>query len=639
MQHWLTENLNPNGIASVSPHAPSSLSTAGEARFCFDCMEDFRRLVSTLFAAVPHPLLLLDAEGKVRLCNPAASALLPDTQQLADNESFESFLLKACLPGFLAEWPFEQAREEGIEINGTPFIVTVRPVRLKNKIAGRLLELKEVYSLGNAHEELKSVRQQLHELSSCIEISSDGFCIMDSKARVIFVNHVYERITGLKREAIIGHSMSELIAQGVFDRSTSEKILETGRPVTLTLKVRTGKSVLVSGSPLFDKNNEISRIVCSIRDITELNRLQNELESVATLKTRYEEELVDLKMHAPHNKHIIFRSENIRRIVELALRLGSVDSTILLQSESGAGKELFADFIQRNSLRFDKPFLKINCGAIPEHLLESELFGYTRGAFTGANREGKVGLFEAANHGTLLLDEVGELPKPLQVKLLRVLQEKVVRRIGDTTSREVDVRILASTNRDLAAMVEAGEFREDLFYRLNVVPIYIPPLRKRKEDIFPLLQAFLEKFSKRYSTEKVLHPKVLPVLLEYSWPGNVRELENIMERLVVTSAGKIINVTDLPDEFFQQEKDKLESLPLKGKSLKEIMDAYEATILRHYYSEYGTTRDVAAALGIHQSNVVRKLQRLSLEDVSTTKSRSAEKARKGRTAKQSKAAK
>ncbi len=255
--------------------------------------------------------------------------------------------------------------------------------------------------------------------------------------------------------------------------------------------------------------------------------------------------------------------------------------------------------------------------------MESELFGYTRGAFTGANREGKVGIFEAANHGTLLLDEVGELPKSLQVKLLRVLQEKTVRRIGDTTPRPVDIRILASTNRDLAAMVEAGDFREDLYYRLNVVPIHIPPLRERKEDIFPLVQTFLEKFSKRYHTEKSLHPKVMPALLEYPWPGNVRELENMVERLVVTSPGRIINLSDLPDDLFQ--KVKLAPLPMQGKKLKDLIDDYEATILRHYFSEYGTTREVATALGIHQSNVVRKLQRLNLQDIGLAKAKTGSK--------------
>lgn len=460
----------------------------------------------------------------------------------------------------------------------------------------------------------KALRQQLQELLNYMEYSFDGICIIDSETTILFLNNVYERITGLKREAILGRTMRDLVEQGVFDRSVSMKVLATGESATLPLRLNTGKSVLVSANPLYDENDKLHRIVCSIRDITELNLLQNELDSVGTLKTQYEEELVALKKGVPVNEAIVFRSEAMRRIVELALRLGSVDSTVLLQGESGVGKEVIADFIHRNSSRRDKPFLKINCAAIPEALLESELFGYSRGAFTGANRDGKVGIFEAAHQGALLLDEVGDLPLPLQVKLLRVIQNKTVRRIGDTVDRPVDVRIIAATHRDLAAMTETGEFRKDLYYRLNVVPVCIPPLRERKEDIFLLTQSVLQKFNERYHTEKVLHPQLVPLLVEYPWPGNVRELENILERIIVTSPGRIIHTSDLPEDLFQTAKEKA-PLPVEGKSLKELVDNFEATILRHYFSEYKTTREVAAALSIHQSNVVRKLQRLGLRGI------------------------
>jgi len=618
MQNWLDEYLNAED-ASRSPAIPTTVDTELP---CASCVTDFGEFIITLLASIPHPVLLLDSGGVIRLCNPPTSELGPSPEFSAIGETYPEFLQKIGLPPFLAERPRDKTREVQVKIHGTPCILISHPIRLRGRITGSLIEFKGLSAEQNSPQELASARQQLQELLSCIEISSDGFCIMDSNTTVLFVNHVYERITGLKREEIIGRNMRDLVAEGIFDRSTAEKVLETQKSVTLTLKLKTGKHLLVSGSPLFDSDNDISRVVCSIRDITELNRLQNELESVNTLKARYEEELVDLKGRSLHNDQIIFRSESLRGIVKFALRVGSVDSTILLQSESGSGKELFADFIQRNSSRCDKPFLKINCAAIPEHLLESELFGYTRGAFTGANREGKVGIFEAASQGTLLLDEVGELPKSLQVKLLRVLQEKTVRRIGDTTPRPVDIRILASTNRDLAAMVESGEFREDLYYRLNVVPIRIPPLRERKEDIFPLVQAFLEKFCKRYHTEKSLHPRVMPALLEYSWPGNVRELENMVERLVVTSPGSIINLSDLPADLFQKVKF---TPPMKGKKLKDLIDDYEAMILSHYFSEYRTTREVAAALGIHQSNVVRKLQRLNLQDLGTAPAKAGQK--------------
>lgn len=464
-------------------------------------------------------------------------------------------------------------------------------------------------------EDIPALRERFQEFLNCIELSSDGFCIMDADTTVLYANRVYEAITGLKRGEIIGHTMRSLVKRGIFDKSVAEQILATGKAETLALKLSTGKSLLCSGNPLFDERNRIRRIVCSVRDITELNRMQAELDSIDILKARYEEELVDLKRRAVEPGNLIFRSVAMSRIVDLALRVASADSTILLCGESGSGKELLADFIQQNSRRAAKPFLKINCGAIPEPLLESELFGYVRGAFTGADRYGKIGLFEAANQGTLLLDEVGDLPRALQVKLLRVLQERSVRRLGDTISRPVDVRIIASTNRDLSAMTKSGDFRQDLFYRLNVIPVTIPPLRERKEDILPMIRSFLERFSKLYGTPKSLHPQVTPLLLAYSWPGNVRELENIIERIFVTSSGTTIDTSNLPEELLQDAQARLEPGELEGKGLKELLDDYESKILRYCFQKYRTTRDVAQALGIHQSNVVRKLQRLRLEDL------------------------
>ena len=347
--------------------------------------------------------------------------------------------------------------------------------------------------------------------------------------------------------------------------------------------------------------------------MTELHRLQRELDLIGTQKALYAEELLALKKGDTPGGQVLFRSRAMRSIIELALRLGSVDSTVLLQGDSGVGKEVIADFIHKNSLRRDKPFIKINCAAIPENLLESELFGYTRGAFTGANAEGKVGIFEAANHGTLLLDEVGDLPLSLQVKLLRVIQEKKVTRLGDTTPREIDVRLIAAANQDLAAMAMAGSFRKDLFYRLNVVPVLIPPLRERKEDILFLIQEFLQRFCDRHQLRKQLHSLALPVLLEYSWPGNVRELENIMERLVVTTPSLIIGVEDLPEHLFRSVREKATSLSLQGETLKEMMNRVEAGILRSCMVQHKTTRAVAAALGINQSSVVRKLRRHGLD--------------------------
>jgi TyrR family helix-turn-helix protein len=298
----------------------------------------------------------------------------------------------------------------------------------------------------------------------------------------------------------------------------------------------------------------------------------------------------------------------------LALRLSQVESTILVEGESGVGKEVFAEMVHNSGPRKDHPFIKINCGAIPDQLLESELFGYVSGAFTGARKQGKAGLLEAANGGSLFLDEIGEMPLRLQVKLLRVLQEKNITRVGDSVPIKVNVRVMAATNRNLAAMVQAGQFRKDLFYRLNVVPVRIPPLRERKEDILVLAYRFLDSCNKRYRFSKQIDREVLNCLLEYEWPGNVRELENMVEQMVVVTQGELITLDDLPKPLKRGLTcAQISPLPaMEDKSLKEIMEEVERSALLYAYRKHKTTRRMALNLGIHQSTVVRKMNQYGI---------------------------
>ncbi len=308
---------------------------------------------------------------------------------------------------------------------------------------------------------------------------------------------------------------------------------------------------------------------------------------------------------------ILGRSEKTRRLLEMVDAIAPAEATVLLTGESGTGKELVARLLHRKSPRASGPFVTVNCAALSETLLESELYGHEKGAFTGADKR-REGRFRAADTGTIFLDEIGEMPTSMQAKLLRAIQEREIQRVGGDRPITVDVRIIAATNRDLPSMVRQGAFRKDLYYRINVVPIFIPPLRERKEDIVFLTQAFLDMFNKRHATDKKLHPQARRVFLEYPWPGNVRELENIIERLVVTVPGAVIHESDLSGLFSPAGEEEQPSLPAQGKTLKEIMDAHERMVLRRCLREYGTTRAVAAALGINQSSVVRKMQRLKV---------------------------
>ena len=567
-------------------------------------------IIESILAAISNPVIGIDRAGSVRLCNEAMAELLRSPKDAVIGKPLGEVirgtrLLQVVESGQGDKW-------QKFSYCGRSFLVNRSPLLVRGAVVGALAGLHEVSELEQVSSELLSVRLLTEELEGIIESAFDGIYVTDGKGMTVRVNKSYERITGLKREEVVGLSMYELVKNKVFDQSISIRVLETGEPATLIQTIRNGATVMVSGNPLRDAEGKIVYVVTTVRDLTELNRLRDELNAVGSLKNRYEDELRQLKRKGLHGDDIVVHSSAMEAVFDLSLRLSSVDSTVLIQGESGVGKEVVAEFIHSNSPRKDKPFVSINCAAIPEQLLESELFGYVHGAFTGANKEGKPGLFEAADGGTLLLDEIGDLPATLQVKLLRVIQDRQTRRIGDNTPRYIDVRLIAATNHNLAEMVRRKLFREDLYYRLNVVPIQVPPLRERKEDILFMVQAFLKKLCKRHSRFKELDPALMPRLLDYSWPGNVRELENIMERLVVTSPGSVIGVEDLPPFLRNVEHSGAAPLALSGKTLKDILDEVEATVLRDALARYKTTRRVAESLGIDQSSVVRKARKLGM---------------------------
>ncbi|MDD3365247.1 MAG: sigma 54-interacting transcriptional regulator [Syntrophomonas sp.] len=314
-----------------------------------------------------------------------------------------------------------------------------------------------------------------------------------------------------------------------------------------------------------------------------------------------------LTFKSPPSKQFVIHSPRMKELVKIATRIARVDSTVLIQGESGVGKELIADVIHVNSNRKNGPFIKINCGAIPENLLESEFFGYEPGAFSGASKNGKIGLFELAAGGILFLDEIGDMPLSLQVKLLRVLQDKEITRVGGIKKLTVDIRILTGTNRNLSEMIVNRQFRQDLFYRLNVVPIRVPALRERREDIPILTNYFMEYFNNKYRTSNInksLDPDVIDCFMEHDWPGNVRELENLIERLVVTTAHDKILVDDLP--FWLNRSHYNADLDLESISLRCAVEDTERKILENAFSRCKSTYEVARALDVNQSTVVRK---------------------------------
>lgn len=444
----------------------------------------------------------------------------------------------------------------------------------------------------------------LKMLEAIIQTSYDGIYITDGEANTLLVNNSYERITGLKSEHVLGHNMAELVEKKVISKSVTLMVLKSRQSITLQQKFNTGKHALVTGTPFFDEKGRIQMVVTNVRDITELESLKEKFNESKSENIKYKSLIEELEKQLVSDEFIVAEDEEMLNLLLLAKRVAKVDTNIIIYGETGTGKEVLAKYIYNNSLRKDKPFIKINCGAIPESLIESEFFGYSEGSFTGANKGGKIGIFEAANNGTLLLDEIGELPLSMQVKLLRVLQDGEIEKIGSNKSIKVDVRIIAATNKELHEMVEAGTFREDLYYRLNVVPLKLLPLRKRRSSIIPMVEYFMNIFTKKYGMQKIISKEVLKYLFEYSWPGNVRELKNLVERIIITTLGDEIKENDLPISIIEDAGNNKNKIA--NTKLSEALGFIEKDMLFKAYERHGNVRDAAKELGVDPSTFVRK---------------------------------
>lgn len=436
--------------------------------------------------------------------------------------------------------------------------------------------------------------------------SIDDAVFIDSKEGIaIWCNKACEDLYKVTKQDVLGVHVLELERRGIFSPSVASRVLKEKREVTIIHENKEGKKLLSTGTPITDRNGDITRVITTSRDITELSSLQNQLQSVqGTL-----DGIKSLEKAA--NQEIVVASHAMFNVMQLAKRLSTVDSTVLITGESGVGKGLVAQLLHQNGNRRAFPLITVNCGAIPENLIESELFGYERGAFTGSRAEGKKGLFEAAQGGTIFLDEISELPLNLQVKLLQVIQDREIVRVGGVKKIPVDVRLISAANRDLHQLVEEGKFREDLYYRLNVVPIQVPPLRERPEDIAPLIRKYLSKYNKRLHDNKVIDEDAMAVLLKYDWPGNIRELQNIVERLILTTRENVITVENLPG-FIATTKRPFSRNAGSASSLAEILDQAEKDVLINALKKYKTTRAMAGALKISQPSVVRKLHKHGL---------------------------
>lgn len=493
-----------------------------------------------------------------------------------------------------------------IELPQATIIANRNPILDGDKIIGVISVFQDISDYEAIISQLRGYQELYREVEAVFESSFDGLFVVNGEGNTVRLNSAYERISGLSRDQIVGRNVTELVRDKIIDRSVTMQVRKRRAPVTIMQKIQGDRNMMVTGTPVFDENGEITLVVINVRDLTVLNQLKASLEETRKLESLYHQSLTE-QINLDHAlERMVIRSEAMKNVLLKAVKAANVDNSLLLCGESGVGKSMLARIIHEMSRRRSKPFVKINCGAIPESLMESELFGYEAGSFTGALPQGKAGLFETADQGTIFLDEVAELTPSMQVKLLEVMDENRFTRIGATQPKTVNVRVIAATNRDLKAMMEQDRFREDLYYRLNVISIGIPPLRERRDDIPALARQIVQGYCEQHNLNKKLGPEMLDVLSKYDYPGNIRELKNRLESMLVMSEGESISLADVPSEMREGSPPARDPLS-EETSFKQAVRDFELGLIHNALGRYGSVAEAAQALGVHPATFWRKL--------------------------------
>jgi PAS domain S-box-containing protein len=566
---------------------------------------------------------LLNASGSaIFVVDPSGTVAISNHMVQKHLGLFPGSLMSTSLPDF---WPLverviderRQLRDQTVQAGGITFLARIAPINFRTDTIGVLCLLEDRTELEKTTRKMISYQELSQELDAIIASSDDGLWICDDQGTILRINAASERLNMLRAVDVVGRNIDEMVSEGYIDHSVTRKVLKSRQRENLLQETRAGRKLMLTGNPVFNADGKLIRVVVNERDITEIDALREELEAQVAKNDQIQRRMQELQLAEMTKGKIIARSANIVQALSQAHKVSRVDSTVLILGESGTGKGLLANLIHTHSTRAGKPMVHVNCGAIPETLVESELFGYEKGAFTGAAQQGKPGYFELADEGILFLDEVAELPIASQVKLLRFLEDGRVTRVGGTRPRTLDVRIVCATHRDLEKMVAQGQFRLDLFYRLNVIPITVPPLREREACKLPLIQHYIGHFNTKLKGGKPprLSRRALDALLVYAFPGNIRELMNICERLVVMAESPRIDVEDLPAAVTAGLATSLDcglKMFENGGNLIRTMAAVERRIIVEALDKHGTQAKAAQALGVNQSTIARKMKKHAL---------------------------
>lgn len=570
-------------------------------------------LLKVLLTSIPMGIFVLDKEKQIINCNESGLEMIKSTSDKVLNKPGNQIFSDEHINHVFSTGKTVLNHLEFT--NGMGVLVDYSPILNNGQVDGVVIVVQDLPMVEEMAMEIEHIKDLNKDLNAILSSIYDEILVVNANGELLrYSDNVIQDFWQVDLKGMVGKNILDLEDKGLFTPSVIRQVLRKRKKVSIVQETKSGRKILAVGNPVFNEKNELDRIIIASRDITETTRLKSELQEMKKISEQYKKELDDFKVKDRYLKKLIYCSPKMEKVMNQVKKIADFSSTVLLNGESGVGKEVIAQAIHQLGKRATKPFLKLNCGAIPENLLESELFGYTKGSFTGADKNGRDGYFKQADGGILFLDEIGEMSIHLQVKLLRVLQEQEVIPIGSTTPIKVNVQIIAATNKRLEKMVEEGTFREDLFYRLNVIPIHIPPLRERTEDISLLAFHFLQQLNEKYDRNFHLTPDAINVLEFYSWPGNVRELQNIIERLVVTADQPSIDA-----EFVSQflslgfEHKKLKPVITKVIPLQEAVEYVEEQLIVMAMKQFKTTTKAAKALGISQSSVSRKYQKIMNE--------------------------
>ncbi|WP_238906725.1 HPr family phosphocarrier protein [Clostridium sp. YIM B02506] len=561
-----------------------------------------------VFSNIPNGIIATDENDIITIFNEEAERILGLSSGEVIGKDVDKVIYQSKLKEINKSGKSELMIRE--VINDRILLINRTPIMIDKISKGALAVFSDISNLEKVKNELKTVKELKERLQLILETVQDGICVMSSDGVITYVNRAYLRILSEKEENILNKNIRDISPDGV-----RRRVLETGKSVVGALSYKENDVTIVCNVNPIIVDGEITGVVSVIKNITEVKQLSEKLKKASAKAEYLEEELFRTKKPDLAFSKYIGYSGKVLDALATASKAAKTNTTVLIRGESGTGKELIAEGIHYGSKNAKGPFVRVNCAAIPQNLLESELFGHEKGSFTGAIKR-KLGKFELAQSGTIFLDEIGEMDKSMQAKILRVIQEKEFQRVGGEETIKVNVRIIGATHRNLEEMVRTMEFREDLYYRLNVIPIFLPPLRERRQDIAPLLEHFINKISKNIGKNiSLVKNDAMEALLNYSWPGNVRELENLVERLVALNENQVIDLDDLPSYMRQERPMKQEKAHVTSIIEDDILPLkeYEKIIIEKALKRYGSYNAAGKVLGLTHKTVAAKARQYGIE--------------------------